>query len=338
LNAPIEPNAGTAIFTGTGITGATIFILKNGSPYATTGIVGANGTFAISVPGAAISAGDVLVAAAGAANGPASNAVTALASAGVTASPKDPATAGGAGVILVIGSAGDTVVIVDPVTNEVLGTAVVGANGQVGITVNPVASPGSTLEVIVGGSLDTSIPIGAAGSPPNITQGAVLVEGSTLSGTGVPGATIDAVDSAGVVLGSAVVDAQGNFVVNISGATAGRTVVLTQDGVKATVPLKSEQLGSQTAFTSANVFRPRLGGTLSIGFKALSDDHITVKIFALTGALVRPVLDLDVRAGVVYTSSWDGKNTEGDVIASGIYFISVHGAHQSTIKKIIVLK
>jgi hypothetical protein len=338
LNSPIHPNVGTAVFTGTGVVGTAIYILKNGTPYGTSGLVAANGSFAVSVPGAAISLGDSFVAAAGSGSGPASNIVTAVAGSGTAALPKDPVTAGGASLVMVMGAPGDVVVIVDPATQSVLGSGSLGANGQAGISINPVAVAGATLQLVVGTLIDSSITIGAVGSPPNFVNGAVLVEGSTLSGTGVPGASIDAVDSAGLVLGSAVVDAQGNFVVNVSGAVAGRAVSLAQDGVKVGLPLKAGQLGSETAFTSTNVFRPLQGTPLSIGFKALNDDHITVKIFSLSGTLMRSVLDLDVKSGVIYTSSWDGKNTQGDVIASGIYFISVHGLRQSAIKKVILLK
>jgi hypothetical protein len=339
LNGPIYQNGGTAVFTGTGAPGELIYILQNGSPYGPTVTVGPNGTFEVTVPSAGISAGDIFTAAGGSPTGPTSGAITAVVGSGVTPVANSPI-AGGAGVVPVSGAPGDVVVIVDSSTQQVLGTGVVGSNGQVGVNVNPLASPGSTLEILVGGVPGTPIVVGPAGSAPQVSvvSGAVLVNGSTVSGTGIPGETIVAVDSAGGVLGSAVVDSAGNFVVPISGVTAGRGVVLVQNGVKTTVTLKSANLGSETAFLSTNVFKPLQGGSLAIGFKALNDDHITVKVFTLSGSMVRSVLDLDVKGGVIYSSSWDGKNMEGSIIASGIYFVSIHGARQSTIKKVIVLK
>ena len=101
---------------------------------------------------------------------------------------------------------------------------------------------------------------------------------------------------------------------------------------------KSGSLGSQSAFISVNVFRPLQGGSLAIGIKAENNDHVTVKIFNLSGQLVRPVQELDISQGQIYSCNWDGKNEQGETVASGIYFVSVHGAHQHSIKKVVVLK
>lgn len=318
--------------------GALVYILRNESPYGVPAVVKANGTFALEVIVPGINVGDALQAAAESPTGPLSNIVTAVADFGFTSVPSSLID-GGASVVPVIGAPGEVVVIVDPAAQQVLGSGVIGPNGQVGISLNPATVPGSNLQIVVDGVLDSTFTVQPPGNPPQVTGvGETLVDGSTISGTGTPGNTVMAVDSAGQVLGSGVVDAQGNFTLGINGAVTGRSVVIIQNGVKAPVVLKSARLGSETAYLSANVFRPLQGGALSIGFKALNDDHITVKIFSLSGSLVRPVEELDVKAGAIYTSSWDGRNSSGDMIASGIYFISVHGAHQSTIKKVIVLK
>jgi flagellar hook assembly protein FlgD len=90
--------------------------------------------------------------------------------------------------------------------------------------------------------------------------------------------------------------------------------------------------------TNKNVFNPSQGGSLSIGLKSVSGGHVLVKVYNMAGELVRPVLDADVQAGLWFQASWDGKNGDGELVAAGVYFVSVRGAGIKSIRKVIVLK
>ena len=334
LSGPIDQGSGGEIVTGTGAPGEVVTILDNGSPIG-SGVVGVNGTFEISV--SPVSAGDVITAAGGGAGGPSSGSITAVLGSGVAPLPLAPLDGGGS-IAIVSGKPGDKVVAVEPGTGEVLGSVIIGPSGEAGLTLNPLPAVGANLQLVIGGNPGGTLTVSGAGSPPVVNNGVVLEEGSTVTGTGKPGDTVYVVDDQGTVLGSGVVDPSGAFAVVVSGAAAGHDVYVVDNGVKAQIKIRSGKLGSETAFTSTNVFKPLQGGSMSIGIKALNDDHITVKIFSLSGELVRPVLELDVKAGQIYSCSWDGRNADGDLIASGIYFVSVHGAHQRAVKKVIVLK
>jgi hypothetical protein len=337
LDGPIAANAGTAVFTGAGKPGTLIYVLRNGVAYGTTTVVGAGGSYSLSVAGAGIAVGDQLVAAAGSPTGPASAAVTAIAA---PASPPSGvgASDGGATELPVQGSPGTVVNLVDTTTQAIVGTATIGSGGTAVIDINPPLTAADSYVLSGDGIQGAGVSVGPAGTPPQVTNGATLVEGSSISGTGTPGDTITVVDGTGKVLGTAVVAANGTFVVPINGATAGQNVYVLQNGVKAPIVLKSGTLGAETAFTTSNVFKPLQGGVLGIGFKAENDDHITVKIFNLAGQLVQPVLELDCKAGLIYNCNWDGRNEKGDTVSSGIYFISVRGHHQHSLKKVILLK
>ena len=50
-----------------------------------------------------------------------------------------------------------------------------------------------------------------------------------------------------------------------------------------------------------------------------------MKVYGLSGGLVRNLASLDVANGGLYSLLWDGKNGEGGALASGVYFISIHG-------------
>lgn len=75
-----------------------------------------------------------------------------------------------------------------------------------------------------------------------------------------------------------------------------------------------------------------------VSFKAPLDGRVTVKIFDLSGELVRPVFDDTVAHGLWYQANWDGNNYAGSTVASGVFFVSVQGAGIRNIRKVIVLK
>jgi flagellar hook assembly protein FlgD len=90
--------------------------------------------------------------------------------------------------------------------------------------------------------------------------------------------------------------------------------------------------------TSHNVFNPEKGVPVSIWLKAPTDGTVQVKVFDIAGNLVRPVFDSSVSAGIAFQAAWDGKNDQGEIVASGVYFVSVRGAGIRTIRKVVVLK
>ena len=338
LQGPLYQNSGTAYFTGTGTPGDSITILKNGAALSPAGTVQADGTYVIAVTGAGIAVGDLLTAAAGGAGGPTAPTIVAQA-AGATTGSSDSSLDGGANAVILTGSPGQPVTVFDPALGEVLGSGTLGPSGSGAVAISRPLNPGETVDLVSGGILVLGVTGSAAqGQPPVLTQSAVLVEGSTLQGHGVAGATIVAVDGQGKILGSSTVDSQGNFSLAVSGASAGVGVDVYQNGVKTTAGgMVARALGAQTAFLSTNIFKPKQG-PLSIGFKPQADDHVTVRIFNTAGELVQPVAEMDVKAGIVYAANWDGKNTDGRWVASGIYIVSVHGAHIHTLKKVVCFK
>jgi hypothetical protein len=246
--------------------------------------------------------------------------------------------AGGATVIGFNGTAGQVVTVIDAVNGEVLGSVTVPATGPSAVTLGTPANSGDTLRFVVNGMAGPTVTVGAAGLPPIVTQGAVLVEGSTLTGTGLVGATIQVVDSLGHLLGSTTVAADSTWVVLTSGATAGTTVKVVQNGVAVTLAATAQRLGAETAFTGANLFKPGQGGSLDIGFKALQDGRLSVRIFNVAGETVRNLAFIDVQAGVLYALKWNGRNDDGQTVAAGIYVISVQGGGVSRLRKVVVLK
>lgn len=71
-------------------------------------------------------------------------------------------------------------------------------------------------------------------------------------------------------------------------------------------------------------------------------DNVIITIYNLLGQEVRR-LDLGQRTAGFYTSKdraayWDGKNTDGTLVASGVYFYQIKAGDFSSIRKMVVLK
>jgi hypothetical protein len=343
LSGVYAAGAGSVVFTGTGTPGDAIFIVgMPGNSSQGNGVVGANGTFSVAGSTSGMAVGNTVEAHSGSAVGPISALITLVGAGGPlpTGSSQTNGTDSGATVITVSGNPGETISIVDTSVSPptFLGSAVVGANGQAAVDLSAPVSSGTSLEILSNGVVKGSFTVSAtAGSAPVVTQGAVLVEGSVLTGTGVPGDLIQVVDDQGHVLGSGTVAANGTWSVPVSGAVAGAGVKVIQNGVE--TPVSSAQaLGAETAFTNVNVFKPALGGTLDIGVKALADGTMTVRIFDVAGEAVREVAYTDVRAGLLYAFKWNGRNEDGETVAAGLYVVSVQGGGVTRLRKVVVLK
>jgi len=285
--------------------------------------------------------GQSLVAYGGSAGGPASGTVGVVQAPAATVVPTvSPVPMNVGGTVLTTNAPpGAQVEVVDSSSGEVLASGTAPSSGVLGLTLSSPATGSQHLQVVVDGVPQGPpvVPSGV-GSAPTVVNGVVLVEGSVVTARGVPGDIVQVVDSQGRVLGSGTVDASGNVAVRVSGAVAGADVFVVQDGVAVKLSQPAEALGSAQVFVNTNIFKPNQGGTLAIGFKALADDSITMKVFNISGERVRMLVDMDVANGTLYSQNWDGRNDSGELVASGVYIVSVYGRHTRTLKKVVVMK
>lgn len=92
------------------------------------------------------------------------------------------------------------------------------------------------------------------------------------------------------------------------------------------------------AVLSTNIFRPGQGVPLKIDIKPVESGRVSIRIFNISGELVRPVLEADLAAGLWFQATWDGRNPDGEVVANGVYFVSVRGGNIDSLKKVVVLR
>lgn len=70
--------------------------------------------------------------------------------------------------------------------------------------------------------------------------------------------------------------------------------------------------------------------------------HVVIKIYNITGQLIR-TLELGMKEAGNYVSPdraayWDGRNEEGNEVASGVYFYQIQAGSYVSTKKMVVLK
>lgn len=74
-----------------------------------------------------------------------------------------------------------------------------------------------------------------------------------------------------------------------------------------------------------------------IRYEVASNDHVSVRIYNVTGQLVRTLVDRQVDAGV-YNVTWDGTTETGDRVASGTYFYRVLAGENESVRAMTLLK
>ncbi len=82
-----------------------------------------------------------------------------------------------------------------------------------------------------------------------------------------------------------------------------------------------------------NPFNP----TTNIRFSLPTDEHVLLQVFDITGALVKTVVDQTLRSGNA-EATWDGTNSDGARVASGMYLYRVKAGSFVMTKKMIMMK
>ncbi len=78
-------------------------------------------------------------------------------------------------------------------------------------------------------------------------------------------------------------------------------------------------------------------GTTKISFKLAQPSHVTLKIFNLSGQLIKVLTDQKYDSGS-HQILWDGKNQAGEVAASGVYYYQITTQTGSQMKKMVFLQ
>jgi len=206
-----------AVLTGTGEAGATIQVRNTSGAVIGTGVVGADGTYSVTLTSPQVKGDPVVVTQ----TDPAGNVSpgTTAATPDLTAPAAPSAAVDATGTIVTgRGEPGATVTVTNA-AGVVIGTAVVAADGSYSVTLTVPNVDGASLSIVQADAAGNVSPPASVATPdltgPAAPTANVAGDGSQVTGRGEPGATVTVRDSAGTVLGTAVVAADGTYTVTL---------------------------------------------------------------------------------------------------------------------------
>ncbi len=275
----VAVNADGVTVTGHGEPGATVSVRTVDGILLGTGLVGANGTFSLKMDTAQINAQVLTVTQ----EDPPGNVSTAVSVVSVDLTAPDSPTAlslSSTGLQLVGNAEAGSTVIVRDAAGGILGSAIAAADGTFQVTLGSPQLNGQDLTVTatdaagnVSGPADYTA--GDTTAPLVVSNLAITADGASMTGNGEPGATVVARDASGNTLGTATVNANGEFTLTLTPAAevgAALTVIQTD--------------ASGNASPSASITAPGDLAEPAPANLALSADGLTLSGTATAGSTV----------------------------------------------------
>lgn len=74
-----------------------------------------------------------------------------------------------------------------------------------------------------------------------------------------------------------------------------------------------------------------------ISYQLLSDGYVSLRIYNITGELVRTLMNKNQNAGH-HAVSWDGKDEKGEIVPSGIYFYYINAGNFINAKRMLLIR
>ncbi|MFJ4384331.1 BapA/Bap/LapF family large adhesin [Pseudomonas sp. NPDC089408] len=210
------------VLTGRGEPGATVTVIGEGGIDLGTALVDANGNFSANLSAAQIN-GELLSASQADATGNESNSISLTAPDRVAPdAAENLAFAGGGSLLNGSGEAGANVWVM-AADGSALGSGVVRADGTFQVNLNAPQANGQHVQVILtdaAGNQSAASAITAPDTTPPVAPSELAVSGDgvTLTGRGEVGALVTVTDLNGAEIGSATVDASGNFTITLNPA------------------------------------------------------------------------------------------------------------------------
>ncbi|MFC2061317.1 fibronectin type III domain-containing protein [Elusimicrobiota bacterium] len=82
---------------------------------------------------------------------------------------------------------------------------------------------------------------------------------------------------------------------------------------------------------------PGNGNPAYINYSLTESADVLIKLYDMQGRLVSDIFDDSLEAGI-HITQWDGKNDDGDIVASGVYYLHIKFDDINEVHKIIVVK
>ncbi|MDD5688257.1 MAG: fibronectin type III domain-containing protein [Elusimicrobia bacterium] len=87
-----------------------------------------------------------------------------------------------------------------------------------------------------------------------------------------------------------------------------------------------------------NLFNPVKGDKTTIRYETKRPGRITIEVYTINGDKVITLVNETTTSAVPYWATWDGKDSNGDLVSSGIYLVHIEGPGLKDTKKVCVIK
>ena len=77
--------------------------------------------------------------------------------------------------------------------------------------------------------------------------------------------------------------------------------------------------------------------SVTIGYQTENSSTVSIRLFDIFGRVVFSKNNIDIQAGK-HSFSWDGKNSFGLDLPSGVYYFSISSKRDFEVKKVVLLK
>lgn len=104
-------------------------------------------------------------------------------------------------------------------------------------------------------------------------------------------------------------------------------------------PIFSKSTTGQDIYIKEAVINPMKGDKLKMQITALKDGNMTVQLFTMDGLLVKTLYEGPAEKSYPTLVEWDGRNEQGNIVASSVYLLRIDGAGlDRKLKKVVVVK
>ncbi len=75
-----------------------------------------------------------------------------------------------------------------------------------------------------------------------------------------------------------------------------------------------------------------------IKYELSEETEVSLKVFTMTGRLVKTLIDKETKPAGIWETTWDGKSEDGKLVESGMYFYTLITPTKTVVKKMLVIK
>ncbi|GIK61646.1 MAG: T9SS type A sorting domain-containing protein [Ignavibacteriota bacterium] len=97
-------------------------------------------------------------------------------------------------------------------------------------------------------------------------------------------------------------------------------------------------IGSANAFELSQNYPNPFNPNTKIQFAVSETEKVSLAVYDIQGRLIRNLVDHELYQRGKYEVTWDGRDSKGNIVASGVYFAKMHAGKFANTKKMIMNK